>query len=78
MALTLKRRLAIKCATVDMARTAGFENAAEANVEELFQSYTEELSNEMFWRWRKNYMMMINPLMSSNKHLSTKQLTGCF
>jgi hypothetical protein len=61
-----------------MARTAGFETAAEANVEELFQSYTEELGNEMFWRWRKNYMMMINPLMWSNKHLSTKQLTGCF
>jgi hypothetical protein len=33
-------------AIVGMARTVGFEDVDEANVEELFQSHSEGLSNE--------------------------------
>jgi hypothetical protein len=38
----------------DMTTTVGAEDSYEANVEELFQSHTEELSNENLLSWKKN------------------------
>jgi hypothetical protein len=56
-------------ARTDMARTAAFEDADEANVEELFISQRAlELEKEIM-------MMMMK---SSDVHLSTKQMTEFF
>jgi hypothetical protein len=65
------------CAIIDMVKTVGFEDADQVNVEELFQSHTEALSNE-------NLLELKNELNNEDgessdvklvKHLSTKQLT---
>jgi hypothetical protein len=49
-----------------MVSTVTFEDADEANVQELSQSHIEELSAmKIFWTWRKNHMMKMNPLMWS-------------
>jgi hypothetical protein len=36
-----------------MSRTVGFEDADQVNVEELFQSHTEELSNKNLLEMKK-------------------------
>jgi hypothetical protein len=65
-----------RCAIIDMARTVGFVDADQVNVEELFQSHTEELSNENLLELKKE----LNEDNESSdvklvKHLSTKLLT---
>jgi hypothetical protein len=67
-------------AIVDMARTVGFQNADEANVEELFQSHMEELSNEslLVLEIELNYEDYATSAGKPVKRPSTKQLITFF
>jgi hypothetical protein len=66
-----------RCATVHLARTVGFEDVDEANVEELLQSHMEGHSNANILELEKELNDDDNesPYVKPVKHLSTKQLT---
>jgi hypothetical protein len=69
-----------KSAIIDMARTVGSEDADEANVDELCQSHTEQLTSKELLELKKELSDQDDESsrMTPNEHLTTKQQVEFF